>query len=66
MVCTAIPFVQEVAPTAYGWHYDTPRVHRMRDTTIDFLDELRDRHISLPIDDSYDVTKHHDSMHNAI
>ncbi|KAI0752677.1 kinase-like domain-containing protein [Daedaleopsis nitida] len=62
----AIPSVMEVGPTGYGWDYDTPKVHKTRDTPVTFLRELRRDRLSLPVDDNFDVENHHATLINAL
>ncbi|KAI1787294.1 kinase-like domain-containing protein [Ganoderma leucocontextum] len=47
---------------AHGWRFPTPGVHRSQDSTADFLEELRAHHLSLELDDSYDLDRHHAHM----
>ena len=65
-VSSAIPFVQEVAPTGYGWGYETPKVHRTEEPSADFLRELRKDRLSLMVDDSFPVEQHHDALSTAL
>ena len=63
---SAIPFVQEVAPTGYGWGYETPKVHRTEEPSADFLRELRKDRLSLMVDDSFRVEQHHAALSTAL
>ncbi len=63
---SAIPFVQELVPMGFGWGYDTPKVHKMRDPSADFLRELRRDDLSLMVDDSFRVDQHHERLTEAL
>ncbi|KAI0717890.1 kinase-like protein [Cerioporus squamosus] len=55
----AISFVQEAIPVAHGGSHHTPKVHNTGDSIADFVEEMHKYNISLDIDNSYNVERHH-------
>ncbi len=57
---------RDLACDAHGWDFPIPGVHKSRESTADFLEELRAHQLSLEVDDSYDVDDHHAHMNRCL
>ncbi|KAI0634212.1 kinase-like protein [Trametes polyzona] len=53
--CAPLDYVKEVPALAHGFTMPSEQRHGMREPPVDLLHRLRQEHLSLQLDDSYDV-----------
>ena len=57
---------RELPCDAHGWEFRTPGGLRSQGSTANFLEQLRAHHLSVEVDDTYDLERHHAVMNRGL